>query len=556
VKKNDKPVFLQWRFCVVLIGFICIIAVLLIRMVYLTILDRSFLLKQSNARSLRVISKPAYRGMILDRNGEPLAVSTPVNSVWLNPHDFPNTKENIYRISHLLHLSPDHLKKLLYRNRRRQFVYIERGVNPDEASQVKRLGIPGIYLEQEYKRYYPKGEVTAQVVGFTDIDEKGVEGLELAFDEWLKGKVGKEKILKDLYGNTVAVLSDVRKSVPGEDLCLSIDSRIQFLAYRVLKETVEKYDACSGSVVVLNPNTGEVLAMVNQPSYNPNRRPKNGYDQFRNRAVTDVFEPGSTLKIFSIMSALDSGLYTSNTLVDTNPGWLKIGQDKVRDEGLNHSILNVAEILQKSSNVGVAKIILSLPPEQLIDVLNRVGFGRKTTSGFPGEGIGVLRQEALWKPFVLATLAFGYGISVTPLQLAAAYSVIATQGSKCPVTFLKRTEQVHCEPIFDAEVTKQALEMLESVVYLGTGKLARVEGYRVAGKTGTAYIAGPHGYQEKRYESSFVGIAPVSHPQLVIVVVIRDPQGRYYGSLVAAPAFAKIMGGSLRILNILPDAKA
>lgn len=525
-------------------------------MFYLMVLDRDFLLKQGNARSLRTIDIPASRGMILDRRGEPLAVSTPMNSVWIDPQDFPRTKDNNDHLSHTLGISSRSLNKLLINNANKQFVYVRRNINPDVVKEIKQLAIPGVYLEKSYKRYYSTGEVTSQVVGFTNIDEKGVEGLELAFDDWLKGTKGKQQIVKDLYGNTVEVMSIVQEAMPGKDLYLSLDNRIQFLAYRVLKKTVEKYQAKSGSVVVFNPKTGEILAMANQPFYNPNKRPRHGYHRFRNRAVTDVFEPGSTAKIFSIISALKSKKYSPNTLVDTSPGWFKIGNNKVRDvNGINLGVLSVSQVLQKSSNVGVAKIILSLPPENLIDVLYKVGFGRRTDSVFPGENTGVLKDEAFSKPFVLATLAFGYGFSVTPLQLTVAYSTIATGGLKCPVTFLKRINSVNCESVFKPRIAREALKMLELVVSSGTGRLAQVKEYRVAGKTGTAYIAGLHGYEEQRYESSFVGIAPVSDPQLVVTVVIRDPKGKHYGSLVAAPAFGEIMSGSLKILNVEPDKK-
>jgi cell division protein FtsI (penicillin-binding protein 3) len=552
-KKQEKDFFCKWRFYLVLLSLIIIVGALIARMVFLMQVDRAFLLKQGNARSLRIINIPAYRGMILDRNGEPLAVSTLVNSIWINPQDFPNTKENIRQLGHFLNVSSSKIKKVLIKNAKREFVYIRRGVNPNLAKEVKKLGIPGVYLEREYRRYYPDGEVAAHVVGFTNIDDEGQEGLELAYNSWLRGQPGKEKVLQDRYRHMVAVIADISNDKPGHDLTLSLDSRIQFLAYQELQKTIEKFKADSGSVVVLNPKTGEVLAMVNQPSYNPNKR-STDHGQFRNRAVTDTFEPGSTMKVFSIASALDSGKYKPATIINTNPGWFMIGRNMVREDKINHGKLTLTQVLQKSSNVGVAKITLALPPEHFIDLLKRVGFGLRTQGGFPGESAGLLPERMKWKPFDLATLAFGYGITVTPLQLVHAYSVIANDGLNCPVSFLKIDKPKNCAQAIDKQVAHEMLTMLESVVQPGgTGTSARIKGYRIAGKTGTAYIASAGGYNKKQHMSSFVGIAPVSDPKLVVAVIIRNPKNEYYGALVAAPAFAKIMGGALGILDVPAD---
>jgi len=553
-RKQDIS-FLAARFKFLILGLIIIVLVVIGRMFYLTVLDRSFLLSQGNARSLRTMEIPAYRGMIMDRLGEPLAVSTPVDSIWINPQDFPHDYKTIHLVARKLSLSMRRMRFILRHYKHRQFAYLKRDVQPPLAKSLEELGIPGVYLKREYRRYYPEGETTAHVIGFTNIDDRGQEGLELAYNKWLSGKPGLQRVLKDRYGHVVAVLDDVSAARPGHNLRVSLDHRIQFLAYQVLKETIKRYEAKSGSIVVLNPKNSEILAMVNQPSYNPNNRPSHDYGQFRNRAVTDMFEPGSTMKAFSIASALDSGKYTPDTLVDTNPGWLKVGHNLVYDDNHeNHGVLTVTQVLQKSSNIGVAKMTLSLPSEHLLDLLRRVGFGERTKSAFPGESDGTLVDHDQWRPFELATLAFGYGLSVTPLQLAHAYSIIANQGVKCPVSFLVHKKAPECARVMDKNTADAMLHMLETVVQKGgTGTRARVTGYRIAGKTGTAYIAGPHGYYNNKYMASFVGIAPVTNPQLVVAVVIREPRVNYYGGRVAAPAFAKVMSGALRILNIPPD---
>jgi len=555
---KNQTSFIAIRFWLILSGLLILIGIITVRMVYLTIFDRSFLQHQGNMRTLRTINIPAYRGMITDRNGVPLAISTPVDSVWANPKDFAASTKNARQLSHLLNIPFSHIKHTIRQNKHREFVYLKRGVNPETSQNIAELALSGIYLEREYKRYYPQSEVASQVVGFTNIDDQGQEGLELAYNSWLKGTPGKEQVLKDLYGHVVAVLNDTKLAKSGHDLILSLDNRIQYLAYRSLKNAVIKYHAKSGSVVVLNPKTGEILAMANMPSFNPNQRPSHDYGQFRNRAVTDMFEPGSTMKAFSIASALDSGKYTDETIIDTNPGRLKVGKNIVHDdEWVNHGKLTVAQVLQKSSNIGATKMTLSLPPEHFLDLLRRVGFGERTSSNFPGESPGALAYHDTWQPFVLATLAFGYGISVTPLQLAQAYGIIANDGLQCPITFLKRDTPPQCVRCMDTKVANSMLKMLELVVQTGgTGFRAKINGYHVAGKTGTANIAGLHGYNKHRHTASFVGIAPASNPQLVVAVVIRDPrntQDKYYGGTVATPAFAKIMGGSLRILNIAPD---
>lgn len=553
---SHKIRFYRWRYGFVTVVFFLIVLALFVRMVNLTMWQKEFLQKQGESRSKRIISIPGLRGMIQDRNGFPLAISSPVDSVWINPQEFSLTHENAALLANKIGLPEkevyDHI--LLYKNK--SFVYIKRELNPSVAEAVKTLGIPGVYLQQEYKRFYPDGEVASQLVGYTNIDGNGQEGMELAYNQWLTGQEGKQLVLEDLKGNVVSVIKQISEQQPGHTLTLSIDRRIQFLAYQALKEAVVHYQAKSGSAVVLDIDTGEVLAMVNQPSFNPNDRSM--YNEgYRNRAVTDTFEPGSTMKAFSIMSALDSNQYTPDTVIATAPGYYKVGRNWVRDE-LNYKELTVTGVLQKSSNVGVSKMTLSLPGDQFWGMLQRVGFGQPTSSGFPGEQGGYLIHQSPWNPFALATLAFGYGISVTTLQLAQAYAVIGHHGMKVPITLLKGGQKNNEKPeqVIEPKIADEMLTMLESVIGgdEGTGGQARVQGYRVAGKTGTAKIAGPGGYYQHRYRGSFVGIAPVSHPRLVVAVVVIDPQGSaYYGGLIAAPAFSKIMGGALHMLDIPPD---
>ena len=553
-KQSSKIFFQKYRFYFVTTIFFIAVIFLFYRMLELTLFDRAFLSGQGKARSIRVINTPAFRGMIVDRNNSPLAVSTPVDSVWANPKDIELSQENLTQLSQLLKLPAAEIEKQINSHKSKQFIYLKRGVTPDIADQVKALLIPGVYLQREYRRYYPEGEVASQLIGITNIDDQGQEGLELAYNSWLDGTPGRERVIQDLHGQVVASLGEMQKQKPGHDLKLSIDRRIQFIAYQAIKEAAQKFQAKSASVVVMDVKTGEVLAMANTPSFNPNDKNQAFNSGFKNRAVTDVFEPGSTIKAFSITSALDSGKYTPETEVNTNPGYFKVGRNWVRDE-LNYGDLDVTGVLQKSSNVGVAKMTISLPGDQLWSVLNRVGFAQRTDSGFPGEASGTLIHQTNWKPFTLSTLAFGYGISVTTLQLAHAYSAIANHGKLVPVTLLKRNKPVKGEQVLNKSTTNEMLAMLESVVAPGgTGQRARVPGYRVAGKTGTARLAGPNGYYQHRYVGSFVGIAPVSNPRIVVAVVIMDPQGKeYYGGLIAAPAFAKVMSSAMRILNIAPD---
>ena len=545
----------QARLVVIAIFFIMILTILIWRMVDLTIMDRQFLRGQGDARSLRVIDIPAYRGMIIDKENSPIAVSTPVQSVWVNPKTFTASKAKTEKLASLLDLSSQELLKTVNKAKKHEFVYLHRQLSPMVAKNIQMLKIPGVNFQEEFKRFYPEGESLAQLIGFTNVDDNGIEGLELAYQQWLMGISGKKRVVKDRLGRTIENLGVIKEPRPGNLLQLSIDRRIQFFAYHELKKTVEKFGAKSGSVVVLDTQNGEVLALANFPSFNPNARFRYTLDSYRNKAVTDLFEPGSVIKPFSIASALESGQFTPKTVIDTRPSWMVVHGRMIRDIH-NYGVLDVVGVLQRSSNVGVTKMVLASPPEQLIGLLMRCGIGQRTESGYPGEGDGFIVKVADANPFVLATLSFGYGMSVSPLQLAKSYLIFANQGRLLPVSLLHKQVPVEGVQVLNAKTANEVLAMLEAVVSgdNGTGKSAQVSGYRVAGKTGTARIAGKNGYEEKRYIASFVGIAPVSKPRLIVAIVIHEPtRSGYYAAQVAAPLFAKVMGAALRLLDIQPD---
>lgn len=559
LKKNKRtlmaPIY-QWRLRIVVVILLLIALGLVIRLVNLTIINRQFLRNQGNARTMRILTIPAHRGMIVDRRGEPLAISTPVVAIWVDPSYFKPTKQQLSRLSHFLHSNPQNIREIVSHGHYKEFVYLKRGLNPSLAKQIKNLKIPGVFLQNEYHRYYPEGPVMAHVLGLTNVDDKGQEGLELAYNTWLEGQSGLKKVIKDRLGHIVADIQSVRAPKPGHNLKLSIDKRIQYVAFRELKSGIERYQADSGSVVVLDVKTGEILAMVNWPAYNPNDRLTVRNGQTRNRALTDLFEPGSTIKSFSMASVLASGRFTPNSQIDTSPGWMIVAGKRIRDEH-NNGVMNLTKILQISSNMGMSKLILSLPAENLWRTLHQVGFGQITQSGFPGERTGSLPNFKVWNPFVLATLSFGYGISVTALQLAQAYAVLAHGGIKLPITFLKvqAAEVPVGQRVLDKRISREVLDMLESVLTKeGTAPLARVPGYRVTGKTGTVRIVGAHGYEKHHYNSIFIGIAPASHPRLVVAVVLHDPKGRlYYGGYTAGPIFSQVMNNALHLLTIPPD---
>ena len=544
----------QARLLVVSGFFVLVAFVLIWRMYDLTIMDRPFLLGQGDARSLRLVDIPAYRGMIIDREGSPLAVSTPMLSVWVNPKVFAPTPEQLASLARILNISKAKLLKRATEHGR-EFVYLQRQLPPMQAKKIEALKIPGINFQEEFKRYYPEGESSAQLIGFTNIDDNGIEGLELAYQPWLMGVSGKKRVVKDRLGRVIEDLGVVKESRPGHLLQLSIDRRIQFFAYHELKNTIENFQAKSGSVVVLDTENGEVLAVANYPSFNPNARARYQLNSYRNKAITDTFEPGSVIKPFSIASALDSGHFTPKTVIDTQPSWMTVHGHTVRDIH-NYGVLDVVGVLQRSSNVGVTKMVLASPPEQLIGLLTRSGMGQRTESGYPGESDGSIVKVADANPFVLATLGFGYGVSVTALQLAKSYLIFANQGRLLPVSLLHNTTRPEGIPVLNAKTANQVLAMMEAVVSGadGTGKQAQVPGYRVAGKTGTSQIAGKRGYEKHRHIASFVGIAPVSKPRFIVVVVIQEPtRNGYYAAAVAAPLFAKVMGATLRMLDIPPD---
>lgn len=548
--------FISWRFYLILATIFIAVMGLVARVFYLSVLDQHFLQHQGDERVVRVINTPAFRGMIVDRNGFPLAVSTAVYSVWINPQQFKPDTDDLIEVGQLLEMKTRDLMAIIQRHKKshKEFVYLKRSLSPEVGRKIKALNMPGLFTQEEYRRYYPEGEVTAHVVGFTNVDDHGQEGLELSYNQWLQGEPGKKRVIKDRLGRVISDVQNVKEQRPGHDLVLSIDRRIQYLAYRELLAGVTEYHAKSGTAIVLDTQTGEVLAMVNVPSFNPNHRPSQMTDVLRNRAVTDSFEPGSTIKAFTVASALESGKFKVDSVIDTSPGWMRVDHNIVRDER-NNGPLSVTEILQKSSNMGVAKMVLTIPANNLWNLLHRIGFGEITGINFPGEQNGVLTLHRPWGNFMLATLSFGYGLSVTPLQLARAYSVLANHGVKLPVSLLRVEKAPKGELVVDSKIAAQMLTLLESVVAKGgTAVAAKVPGYRVAGKTGTAKMATAGGYEKGRYISSFIGIAPVSQPRLVVAVVLNDPQGKvYYGGLVSGPIFEKIMEGSLRILDVAPD---
>lgn len=528
---------------------------LVARAVHLQVMDRDFLRGQGDARQQRVVEIPAHRGDIEDRNGEALAISTPVDSVWANPQETMLARDQLGELARLLDIDRDELYRRLAERADREFVYIRRHINPDLARRVVSLDVPGVSIQREYRRYYPMGEVLGHVLGFTDIDDRGQEGLELAYDEWLTGRPGAKRVIRDRLGRSIEDVESIRASLPGKALRLSIDRRIQYLAYRELKAAVQAHKARSGSLVMLDPRTGQILAMVNQPTFNPNNRKDFRGRLYRNRAVTDVFEPGSTIKPFTIAAALEGGRYEPSTLIDTAPGLLRVGRHTIRDIR-DYGVIDLSTVIMKSSNVGASKIALSLDPQELWGLYSKVGFGAVTGSGFPGEAAGVLSDSGRWREVERATLGFGYGLSVTALQLAQAYAVLAADGMSRPVSFLHDHGPVSERRMLHASTASQIRLMLESVVGpQGTGARADVSGYRVAGKTGTVRKSTAGGYSDDRYVSVFAGMAPASDPRIVTVVVINEPNnGAYYGGEVAAPVFSRVMTGALRLLDIPPDA--
>ena len=523
------------------------------------IFETDFLKSEGQRRHLRIVEVPAHRGMITDRAGEPLAISTPVASVWANPWVLAPERFALAPLASVLGMKSGDLRQLLARRSARSFVYLKRRINPDRAEKLEAVlekhHIEGVGLQREYRRFYPAGEVFAHVVGFTDVDDRGQEGLELAYENWLRGISGRKRVIRDGQARVVRDVESIQAPVTGRDLALSLDRRLQFLAYRELKAAVQHNKAKSGSAVILDVRTGEVLAMVNQPAYNPNRSKAGRRNRFRNRALTDVFEPGSTMKPITVAAALESGRYTPTTRIDTRPGVLKVGRYEVKD-ARNFGLIDVATIIRKSSNVGVSKIAMDLPGERLWSFFSSMGFGESADTGFPGESSGQLTPAGRWAKIDQATLSFGYGLSVTPTQLAGAYAVIAADGVRRPISLLRVDRPPQGERVMSSKTARAVRGMMEAVASAeGTAPAAAVPGYRIAGKTGTVKKSISGGYADDRYMAVFAGIAPASDPRLVMVVMIDEPRaGQYYGGQVAAPVFSKVMAGALRLLNVAPDA--
>jgi len=543
----------RWRSTLVLALVVLGAAGLAARAVELQLWDHGFLAKQGDDRSMRIVKIAAHRGAITDRNGEPLAMSTPVDSIWVNPQEVNDNIDQLPKLAKALQQDPQSLARRITSNLDREFLYLVRHMPPEQAAAVRSLGIPGVYSLREYRRFYPAGEVSGHVVGFTTIDDQGQEGLELGYDQTLNGEDGAKRVLQDLYGHSVENVESIRAPRPGRDLATSIDLRIQYLAYRELKTAMKEYQARAGSVIVVDCDTGEVLAMVNQPSYNPNDREQMKPDLYRNRAATDIFEPGSSIKPFIIAAALASGQYRPDSIVDTSPGYIKVGIKEFDDEH-DLGVIDLTTVLAKSSNVGTAKVALSLKPEQIWKTLSALGFGQVTGSDYPGESAGTLSNYSHWRPIGIATLSHGYGISVTPLQLAHAYATIGAGGIRRPISFEKVAGPVAGERVMDPKVAKSLVQMMEQVIAGGTGKRAAVVGYRVAGKTGTAWKSFAGGYSTDKYMATFAGLVPASHPKLAAVIVIDEPGGNLFMAAdVAAPVFSNILSGALRLMDIAPD---
>lgn len=538
----------------VLLGFVLFVFGLLVfRGVYLQSTNKDFLQEKGDNRYSRTLKLQADRGKIKDRNGEILAVNSPVKTVWANPKTLEIGKAQKSALVKMLKINKTSFEKRVS-NKKREFVYIKRRISPDLAKQVKALGIPGIHLQSEFKRFYPAGDVISHVVGFTGVDGEGQEGIELIQNERLSGLLGKRRVIKDRKGHIVEELEVIAEPRNGQDLILSIDHRIQYYAFRELAKAVTKFKAKAASAVVLDAKTGEVLAMVNLPTYNPNN-PSNIRGKTRNRAITDIFEPGSTMKPIAAAAAMQFGGYKPTTRIDTSPGYMRIGPATIHDAHPNN-VLTVAEVVKKSSNVGAAKMALSLDKKKLWNVFNGLGFGAATKIGFPGEARGKVRDYKTWRRIEQATMSYGHGISVTLLQMARAYTVFANEGKLMPVSLMRLDKVPSGNRVFSTQVANDVKDMLELVVQPGgTGLKAQVAGYRVGGKTGTAHKLGPTGYEKDKYVGSFVGLAPASNPRFIMAIMIDEPtEGGYYGGTVAAPVFSTVMSEVLRLLSVPHDA--
>ena len=561
-KKSVKKVIPRWRYYLVMLGLASLPILVTGKIAQLQIMPNEergvdFLQTQGDVRAIREEVIPAYRGLITDRNGEPLAVSTPVITLIANPKymQTATAESDLVRLAEAMDISLAALKARLKHYRNKSFMRLARQISPAEAEKILSLRIPGVSGQQEYKRFYPAGEVTAQLVGITDIKDQGREGMELAYDSWLTGEPGSKKVMKDRAGRIIKDISLVKPASPGEALRLSIDLRVQYAAYRALKTSVAKHQAKSGSVVVLDIETGEVLAMANQPSFNPNDLSNLKSGATINRAVTDQMEPGSTVKPFTLLAALESGKFAADTKIDTSPGYLKVTYKTFVDPK-NYGVLDLAGILTKSSQVGTTKVALALDANSTRGLFERVGFGEPIGSGFPGEIVGELPGHRTWDPVTQATFAFGYGLSASSLQMARAYSVLANDGLRREISLVALDEPPETIRVVDADITQDVRQMLQAAAGAsGTGKRASIDGYSVGGKTGTLHkVKAGGGYDEDRYMSVFAGLSPVDNPRLVTIVVIDEPQdGDYFGGLVAAPVFSEVTGNALRLLQVTPD---
>jgi len=545
-----------WRFRLVLVLLVGMAGALAWRIVDLHVFDHDFLKEQGDARSVRHIPIPAHRGLITDRNGEPLAVSTPVTTLWGNGKELQAARDRWSELAAALGQEPKGFAARLEQNAGREFMYLVRGLTPEQGQVVLDLKVPGVYAIEEFRRFYPAGEVAAHLVGFTDVDDRGREGIELAFDEWLAGVPGKRQVLKDRRGQLIKDVQVSQNAKAGKTLALSIDLRMQYLAHRELRNALVEFGAKAGSLVMVDVHTGEILAMVNQPTYNPNNRRNLQPAAMRNRAMIDVFEPGSPVKPFVVAMGLNSGKYRPDTVMDTRPGYMQVGRKTVRDVH-NYGVLDVTGVIKKSSNIGVVRIALDLGGENLYSMLQQVGLGQDTGLGFPGERIGNLPNFRVWKPIETAVMSYGYGLSVTAVQLTHAYAVLGNDGASVPLSLMRLDQVPQSVQVLDPQVSAQVLQMLRAVVdeQGGTGSRARVPGYQVGGKTGTVHkVQEGGGYATDRYRSVFAGASPISNPRIAAAVVIDQPsKGQYYGDELAAPVFGKVMAGALRLMNVAPD---
>jgi len=552
-----------WRYYTLAFLLVTLFALLVGRVAMLQLSDegrgRAFLQQQGDARSIRTITVPASRGVITDRNGEILAMSTPVESLWINPKYFEAKDDAIAVLAKVAGETQAAFRARLKRNSKQSFMFVERHINPELAKEVLAYGFKGVHSQTEYKRFYPAADVVSQVIGFTNVNDKGQEGVELAFDELLAGHPGRKQVLKDLNGNVIREISEVEPPKQGDNISLSIDLRLQYVAQRELAQALTNFGAKAGTVVMLDVNTGEVLAMASQPSFNPNNRRNIKIEHVRNRSLTDVLEPGSTAKPLSMLAALRSGKYTPSTKVDTNPGYIRI-ERKVFPDPVNYGVITTTKILAKSSQVGMSKVALDVGNAPIRNVLLSLGFGESTYSGFPGESVGLFPvYDREPTGIETATMAFGYGFAVTPVQLASAYATLASGGIKRPISLRKVDAQVVAgERVIEEDIARQVVTMLRDVIKQGgTGTMAATELYGVAGKTGTAHKVGKKGYADSRYMALFAGIAPVDNPRIAAVVVIDEPAGnRYHGGQVAAPVFSRVVNDSLRILNVKPSVSS